>query len=122
MRAGRLRERVDILAPSHTTDAAGAIDDVGHAIATGIAASISPTAGGEGDARGTVEATQTYRVVMRWRPDLDPKFREPKHRLRFRHRGVELILEISRVDNVNFRDRKITLTCHALASRPELET
>lgn len=75
LRAGRLRERLALQAISSVPDGAGGNTQSWANFASDIPAEIEPLAGGEAFRQGMANATQFYRITIRFRAGVTPRNR-----------------------------------------------
>ena len=74
LRAGDLRQRVDIQEVTETSVPGGGKSKVWNTVAT-TWAQVLPLTGGEAFAQGIARSTQFYKVVIRYRPGVTPRNR-----------------------------------------------
>lgn len=72
IRAGDLREDVTIQAVTLSSDGAGGSTKAWNDTGRPASAKIEPLNGGEAFRQGMLNATQLYRVTIRWRGDISP--------------------------------------------------
>ena len=104
MRAGRLRQRVQIKTPVEARNAYGERITTWSTLAT-VWAAVEPIRGREFFEAETVQAEITHRVILRYYPGIVPRYR-----VVFEGR----VLEIQAVINVDERSRELQLMCREL--------
>ncbi len=92
MRAGLLRHRVDLQAPTQTRGPAGGVVETFATVQT-VYASVEPIGGKEFFAAQQVQSDLSHRIRLRWRPDLTPT---TKWRVRYDGRDfdIEQVIEM----------------------------
>lgn len=75
LRAGKLREKIDIQAVIQLADGAGGTTKTWASFALAVPAHFEPVTGGETFALGVARSTQFYKVTIRWRGDVTPRNR-----------------------------------------------
>lgn len=108
MRAGRLRERVDLQSVTRTADSWGDAVDSWANYATSLPATISPISGKESVSDNKVASDITHIVYIRYSSDVSSV--SPTHRVKYGSR----YFDIQAVINKDTRNRMLELHCTEL--------
>jgi SPP1 family predicted phage head-tail adaptor len=102
MRAGALRNRIDIQAITRTADGMGGFTKTYVTIASSVAAAIWPISGKESIQAGQSKMTITHRIRMRYRNNM-----KSSYRIKFENR----YFDIESIININERNETLELLC-----------
>lgn len=98
---GKMRHRVHLQSATNTTDTGGGLAQV-WADVDKVYVSIEPKNGSESFRQGQIQDKTTHELTMRYRTDIDTKYR-----IKY---GARLF-NINHIKNIDERDRFLLLTC-----------
>jgi len=105
MRAGLLKQKIDIESNATTVDSFGDVVDGWTAYASDVPATVTPLRGVEQDGQGQVNTKMTHKVTIRYSSSVSAV--SPKHRIKYGSKYFDILSVI----NVREGKRMIEIEC-----------